>query len=141
MTRYILDTDHLSLLKHGHPIITSKVSLVLPEKIFVTIVTIEEQIRGRLAVISKVADRPEKFTGAYDYLFDSLQDFYNLQILRLDPLAARYFQELRQQKVRIGSQDLKIASIALSQQAIIVTRNNRDFEKVPNLQIEDWSIE
>jgi tRNA(fMet)-specific endonuclease VapC len=141
MTLYILDTDHLTLLKRNHPSVLYKVNSISADNIFVTIVTIEEQLRGRLAIISKIANQPEKFSIAYGYLFDSLMDFYNLNILKLDSSASEYFQELRRQKIRIGSQDLKIASITLSQKAILVTRNRQDFIKVPNLSIEDWSIE
>ncbi|MCY7336450.1 MAG: type II toxin-antitoxin system VapC family toxin [Chamaesiphon sp.] len=140
MNRYTLDTDHLTLLKRNHPIVRSKISLIPPETIFVTIVTIEEQLRGRLAVISKIANQPERFSIAYDYLFDSFLDFYNLNLLRFDPVAVDYFQQFRRQKIRIGSQDLKIASITISQQATLVTRNHRDFIQVPGLQLADWSI-
>jgi tRNA(fMet)-specific endonuclease VapC len=139
MNRYILDTDHLTLLKRNHPIVRAKIGLIPPADIFVTIVTIEEQLRGRLAVVSKVSNQPERFSIAYDYLFDSFQDFYKLNLLRLDPAAADYFQQFRKQKIRIGSQDLKIASIALSQKATLLTRNHKDFIQVPGLSIEDWS--
>lgn len=50
------------------------------------------------------------------------------------------YKEMKRQKIRIGTQDLKIASIVLSQQGILVTRNRKDFEKIPNLLIEDWTI-
>jgi hypothetical protein len=43
MNRYILDTDHLILLKRNHPIVRAKISSIPPADIFVTIVTIEEQ--------------------------------------------------------------------------------------------------
>ncbi len=140
MNRYILDTDDLTLLKRNHPVVRSKISSIPSECIFVTIVTIEEQLRGRLAMISKIATQPEKFSIAYDYLFDSFMDFYNLNVLRFDPVAVDLFQQFRQQKIRIGSQDLKIASIALSQKAILLTRNQKDFIQVPDLSIEDWSV-
>jgi tRNA(fMet)-specific endonuclease VapC len=51
-----------------------------------------------------------------------------------------YYQKIISQKLRVGTQDSKIAVITLSRQAIVVTRSNRDFVKVPDLQIEDWSI-
>ncbi len=35
--------------------------------------------------------------------------------------------------------DLKIASIAISRGAILVSRNLRDFEGIPNLTVKDWS--
>ena len=44
----------------------------------------------------------------------------------------------RQQKIRTGSLDLKIASIAVAQNALLLTANTHDFEKIPGLKIEDW---
>jgi len=49
-------------------------------------------------------------------------------------------ENLRHQHIRLGTMDLRIASIALSQDAIFFTRNTSDFNKVPNLKVEDWTI-
>lgn len=38
----------------------------------------------------------------------------------------------------IGPYDIQIAGIALSKSLIIVTRNTREFERVPGLQVENW---
>ena len=40
----------------------------------------------------------------------------------------------------IGPIDLLLASQAISNNLIFVTNNTKEFERVPNLQIEDWSI-
>jgi len=47
---------------------------------------------------------------------------------------------LEQQGQIIGANDLLIASHALSLDAILVTNNVREFQRVENLIIEDWSI-
>jgi tRNA(fMet)-specific endonuclease VapC len=140
MNLYILDTDHLTLLKRNNYEVNSKVLCIPSKDIFITIVTVEEQLRGRLAIISKVATQPDKFNIAYEYLFESLMDFHTFNILKFDPNAVYLFRQFRQQKIRIGTQDLKIACISISQKAILVTRNSRDFIQVPGLLIEDWSI-
>jgi tRNA(fMet)-specific endonuclease VapC len=72
--------------------------------------------------------------------FDSLKSF---SILDFSPAVSSVYTLLVSQKIRIGTQDLRIAAIAphqestLSVKGIIVTRNHRDFGKVPNLMIED----
>jgi tRNA(fMet)-specific endonuclease VapC len=45
------------------------------------------------------------------------------------------------QKIRIGTQDLRIAALVMANNGILVTRNRQDFERVPGLRFEDWSIE
>jgi tRNA(fMet)-specific endonuclease VapC len=52
----------------------------------------------------------------------------------------RKFNELRRQKIRIGTRDLRIAATALVHNLTLVTRNHKDFSRVPALRIEDWSV-
>jgi tRNA(fMet)-specific endonuclease VapC len=58
--------------------------------------------------------------------------------MRFDEAAAQEFERLRKLRVRIGTMDLKIAAIALANDALLLSANLRDFKKVPGLRIESW---
>jgi tRNA(fMet)-specific endonuclease VapC len=137
---FVLDTDHVSLFQRRHPVVVEKLQLIPASQLAVTIVTYEEQVRGWLKVVSRSADDPRKLIFGYKKLNESLDFFSNQRVLDFTEIAFDQFQELTRQKVRVGTQDLRIASIALSIDATVVTRNRRDFERVPGLKIEDWSI-
>jgi tRNA(fMet)-specific endonuclease VapC len=139
MTLWILDTDHVSLFQTGHPLVTQRVQSIEPNALAVTIITVEEQMYGRLNRIRR-AKSTDDLRLAYFNLNRTLEYFQTINVIDLDREAADCYQDLINQKLRVGTQDLKIAAITLSRQAIVVTRNYRDFSKVLGLQIEDWSI-
>lgn len=140
MTLWILDTDCVSLFQQGHPNVTRRINAVNPEEIAVTIITAEEQLRGRFHVIRQ-ADSSEKLVSAYARLRSTLDYFNSINLLDFDREAYTCYTELIRQKVRIGTQDLRIAAIVISQNAILVTLNQRDFSRVPGLRFEDWTID
>jgi tRNA(fMet)-specific endonuclease VapC len=43
-------------------------------------------------------------------------------------------------RLNVGKMDLRIAAITLENGATVVTRNTRDFSRVPNLTVVDWSV-
>jgi tRNA(fMet)-specific endonuclease VapC len=59
MTLWILDTDHVSLFQTGHPLITQRIQSIDPNSIVVTIVTVEEQMYGRLNRIRRAKSAEE----------------------------------------------------------------------------------
>jgi tRNA(fMet)-specific endonuclease VapC len=61
-------------------------------------------------------------------------------ILPFDGGAIAVFDDLREQKVRIATMDLRIAAIAISRNLVLLTRNIGDFSKVPGLVTENWTI-
>lgn len=140
MSLWVLDTDHISLLQRNHPNVRKRLLLIDPNKIFVTVITFEEQMRGRLNQV-KQAKSQESLISAYHALRETIEDYKSLNLLDFDKDAYYCHMNLLRQKIRIGSQDLRIAAIALSVDGIVVTRNQQDFAKVPNLQTEDWTVE
>jgi len=68
-------------------------------------------------------------------LFNVLSDW---EIVSFDERAADQFSSLRRQRIRIGTMDLKIASIALVHDALLVTANLRDYSLIPKLRCENW---
>jgi tRNA(fMet)-specific endonuclease VapC len=77
---------------------------------------------------------------AYARLRATVEYFASSTLVNCDNAADDLFENLRRQGIRIGTQDLRIAAIALSLNAIVVTRNARDFSLVPGLKTEDWSL-
>ena len=71
------------------------------------------------------------------HIFDT--DHISLLQRRNANVIARLERISRRQQVRIGTKDLRIAALALSKNATLVTRNTRDFAKVPGLHMVDWS--
>jgi tRNA(fMet)-specific endonuclease VapC len=102
-----------------------------------TIVTVEEQLRGWLAVIHRLGD-PHRQITAYDRLQRCLDFVAVWTVLSMDTQAADLFVRARRDGVRIGSMDLKIACIVMAHSATLLTRNTSDFVKVPGLTFENW---
>ncbi len=138
----ILDTDSLSLLDRENILEASALRGNLerfsPEEIFTTIITFEENMRGWLAFIAK-SKTLEQQIYAYGKLHCFLESYRNTLVLDFDEKAAEEFKKLKSQKIRVGTMDLKIAAIAISNSAILVSRNLSDFEQIPNLIVHDWT--
>lgn len=142
MSEYILDTDHVTLFQQGFPNVLERVNANRPN-IGVTIITVQEQVRGRFNVIKRALQtgQSHRVALAYANLRETLQYFCSIEIIDLSESAYDLYTQLRRQGIRIGTQDLLIAAIVLSEKAILVTRNQRDFAKVPDLVFEDWTLE
>jgi tRNA(fMet)-specific endonuclease VapC len=96
-------------------------------------------MRGRLAVLGRRLTGPQR-VQAYAHLVDTLELLSNLPMVPFDSLSENQFQRLRAQRIRIGSADLKIGAIALAHNLTVLTRNRRDFARIPGLVIDDWSV-
>lgn len=126
-------------MQRGHLDIRQRLTMIKPREIAITIISAEEQIRGRLGIIRR-ANSSNELVLAYRRLKELLDELETINVLDFIPEASLIYGDLIQQKIRIGTRDLRIAAIALAVKGTLVTRNHRDFEKVPGLKVEDWTV-
>jgi tRNA(fMet)-specific endonuclease VapC len=139
MLQFLLDTDHLTLFQYGHSRLYSHIQAQAQDAVGLAVVTVEESLRGRLAALAKANDGGTRI-ARYAKLLDTLDLLNNFPIVPFDQAAESHLQRLRTLRLRIGSQDLKIAAITLANNLRLVTRNKQDFGQIPGLVCEDWSV-
>jgi predicted nucleic acid-binding protein len=133
----ILDTDALTIIQRGTGArFESLVKLLerADDEVFVTVVSLDEQVHGALAEIAN--NEPKVRVRGYRRLRELMEDYAPRPLLDFDEAAEAIYDRLKGIKGRPGTKDLRIASIALLHGATLVTGNVRDFERVPTLRIE-----
>ena len=138
----LLDTDHLSILQWEEQpacnLLRERLHRFPPDDIATSIVTFHEQVQGWLAYLNR-ARRHEQVIMAYAKLETIWRWFLKMNVLSYTPEAHAHFAELKRQCPRLKTMDLRIASIALTTGSILLSRNLRDFHRVPGLAVEDWT--
>lgn len=140
MTLWILDTDHTSLFLAGNNSIISQVAKHY-NNIAITIITVQEIFNGWNGKLNDPR-QANNLSNLYTKLWKTTEFFKVITILNFDRDAEAYYNNLRQNNPDLAKKklekDVRIASIALIQNATVVTRNYKDFSQVRNLQIENW---
>jgi tRNA(fMet)-specific endonuclease VapC len=139
----LLDTDiftHISfgkaeVLKHWEQVVKSNPK----EKIYLSVITWCEAIRGRIESIIKAEDEIA-LTKAQSTLNATRSFLERFEIISIDDRAAKHFEQLRRQKkLKMRRGDMLVACIALANNAILVTGNIKDFQSVKGLRCQDWT--
>jgi tRNA(fMet)-specific endonuclease VapC len=136
-----LDTDHFSILQQDRQsasTLKARLAQLSPSDIEVTIVSFQEQAQGWLAYIKRARKRDQVLKGFF-FLHGLLKDYLAHHVLPFDASAMDEFLRLQRQRIRIGTNDLRIAAIAKASGAKLLSRNLRDFRQVPGLDVEDWT--
>src|ERR1043165_2150227 len=138
----LLDTDHLSILQMRNQPFCDRLEARLShhpvDQIAVSIVSFHEHVQGWLAWLNR-AQADEQIIRGYTQLQSILHDYCRMRLLPFEADAQTIFAALRSQQRRMQTMDLRIAAIALAHNAVLLTRNERDFAKIASLQIEDWT--
>jgi tRNA(fMet)-specific endonuclease VapC len=136
----LLDSDHASVLAESRSRLRSQlVSRIeqAAEPIALPIAVAEEQLRGWLAEIHRERDANRQIVP-YLRLSKMILFLAGMPLVDWNEPAADHFHALRARRIRVGTQDLKIASIALAHDALLLSANLVDFERVPGLRVQDW---
>ena len=141
--RYLLDTDHISILQRRSgpefAILSARINRESRADLGFSIVSFHEQVLGCHAYINRARNAGDVVRG-YDMLVRALRQFAAAPVVTFDASAGVVFDGLGHRGLRVGTMDLRIASIALSRGLVLLTRNRADFATVPGLVMEDWTV-
>ena len=139
MNAFVLDTDTLVLFQEGNELVCDRVLSHPMRELAISVITVEEQLSGWYTLLRRSKD-DEQLARTYQRLADTVTMLSRFRILSFTLPAIDEFQHLKSQKLGVKHMDLRIAAITLVQSATLVTRNTVDFQHIPGLRIEDWSM-
>lgn len=130
--RYLLDTCVISDFVKGEPGTLVRIRQTLPTDIAISVITVME-LRYGLQLNPQRAERIEPVIASF---LNSVTIFpFDLSA---SEQAAQIRAVLKAQGQSIGAYDVLIAATALQHNLLMVTANQREFDRVPGLQIENW---
>ena len=139
---YLLDTNTVTLyLRRTHTRLTERVLSVPPETVYISVVTAEEILRGRLDYVRK-QEPPKDSTSlstAYNFLAEPLADLCTFQVQTFDGAALTIYRAYAASVLRVGRQDCKIAATAASRGWTVITSKTADFARIGTIH-EDWTV-
>jgi tRNA(fMet)-specific endonuclease VapC len=140
VTLYVLDSDTHTLLVNQHPKVSARVRAVAaPNVLATTVITVVESVLGWNGYIRR-ARTPAAVAFAFDGMARSIEVLAGFRIIGFSVAASARYDQLDAMKLNVGKNDLRIAAIALEAGATVVTRNLREFQRVPGLVCEDWAV-
>ena len=130
--RYMLDTDAcIALIKNRPETMRIRLSRLSPEEVGISSIVGAELWFG----VAHSQKKNQNEAAMKDFLgYATLLDWP----CEASPLYGKIRAGLQKQGTPIGAMDLLIASHVLFLDAVLVTNNTGDFERVPDLKIENW---
>ena len=140
MRLHVLDTSIAGFARQQNPAYLNHLRSLPPDApVVTTIITVGEDLSGWLPGCRRAPDGQSRMQ-AYARLQRSQEFYRRIDCLPFDESAAAIFDQLRGMRIRVGTNDLAIAAVTLSVAGVLVTRNTVDFERIPGLTVEDWTV-
>lgn len=138
MSLYLLDTDHLTLYQQGNAGVVGGVVRHRADQLAISVISVTEQLTGWQAALNKTRDEA-RIEQIYIRMAQTVESLASWKVLHYPTAAMRTHDDLKRKKLNVSGNDLKIAAIALEFNAIVVTRNQNDFVRVPGIKLDNWA--
>lgn len=109
------------------------------DDIATSIIRFHEQVQGWLAYLNRNR-KPEQIVAAYEKLEVMWRWFLKMNVTSFTAEAQACYSQIQRTSPRVKTLDLRIASIAITTESVLLTRNARDFRQVPGLRFEEWTL-
>ena len=131
MLKYLLDTNIVIYVLKRRPQQVLEIFNTNASRMAISSITLSELIYGA-----------EKSPNV-DKNLEAVEEFIShLEVLSYDAKASQHYGQIKASLEKkgeiIGENDIHIAAHAVSQGLILVTNNLREFNRVPNLALENW---
>ena len=128
---YCLDSSIIIPLFRGEKNIKKSIVSITPENICTTTITLSELFRGGF----KSKDAENDLSMVYEFIRDYKSFSFDM---KSSEIFGRDFVHLEKSGKMTQVLDLMIGSIAKSNNLILITRNKKHFENIPDLKVEEW---
>lgn len=131
--RYLLDTNIcIYIAKHNPPAVRARFERHTAQELAMSVITLGELRHGA-----------EKSQARAKALATLSRLEASIQVAHLTEATGQHYGQIRAELERgglpIGNNDLWIAAHARAEGWILVTNNEREFQRVPGLQVENWA--
>jgi tRNA(fMet)-specific endonuclease VapC len=133
MPRYMLDTDTCSyIMRRSHDALLKKLAKIPVSDVCISVITKSELLYG-----IEVSPKRQQDEAAVEALLRYVE------VLDFPDEASSHYAKIRadlkSRGVMIGANDLLIAAHARSLGITLITNNTREFRRVRDLAIENWT--
>ncbi len=130
--RYLLDTCTVSYFFRKDESVILRMKELSPSNLAISTITVHEIEYG----LALEPLREAKLRPLWQAFLDQINVItFDIQTARI---AADIRAYLKKQGNLIGAYDILIAATAISNQLVCVTSNKGEFNRIPQLMIEDW---
>jgi tRNA(fMet)-specific endonuclease VapC len=134
------DTDVISDILNGREYYVERAEKIPTAELSLSVAVFEEVMRGRLNAIRQAESGKVKLTvvSAYEMLRKTVENLRHYNLLAFETQCELLLAEWKKRRIKVGIMDMRIAASCIVAGAKLVSRNRKDFDRIPGLNVEYW---